>query len=54
MFLKISQYSQEKTCVGGPQTATQVFFCEYCEIFKNSIFYRTPLGAASDCLKDAL
>ena len=21
---------------------TQVFSCEYCEIFKNSFFYRTP------------
>ena len=23
-------------------TPTQVFSCEYCEIFKNSFFYRTP------------
>ena len=35
---------------------TQVFFYEICEIFKNAIFYRTPLLAASvffmgvDCL----
>ena len=26
---------------------TRVFYCEYCEIFKNSFFYRTPLMAAS-------
>ena len=26
---------------------TQVFSCEYYEIFKNSFFYRTPLWAAS-------
>ena len=26
----------------------QVFSCEYCEFFKNSIFYRTAPVAASD------
>ena len=26
---------------------TQMFPCEYCEIFKNSFFYRTPRVAAS-------
>ena len=25
----------------------KIFSCEYCEIFKNSLFYRTPLVAAS-------
>ena len=29
------------------ETRTQVFSCEYCETFKNSFFYRTPLMAAS-------
>ena len=29
------------------ETPTQVCSCEYCEIFKNSFFYRTPLVAAS-------
>ena len=24
-----------------------MFFCEYCEIFKNSFFYITPMAAAS-------
>ena len=24
------------------ENLTQVFFCEFCEIFKNSFFYRTP------------
>ena len=24
-----------------------MFFCEFCEIFKNTFFYRTPLVAAS-------
>ena len=29
------------------ETSTQVFFCKYCEIFKNSFFYRPLLVAAS-------
>ena len=29
------------------ETATQVFSCEYYEIFKNTLFYRTPPMAAS-------
>ena len=59
--LKVSQYSQENTCVrvsidnaAGLQpcnfikeTQTQVFSCEYCEIFKNSFFYRAPPVTAS-------
>ena len=28
---------------------SQVFSCEFCEIFKNAYFYRTPLVAASVC-----
>ena len=31
------------------ETVTQVFFCEFCKIFKNTFFYRTPLVAASAC-----
>ena len=31
-------------------TEKQVFSCEYCKIFKNSFFYRTPLAAASGFL----
>ena len=42
VFLKMLLYSLEKTCVGG-DILTQVFSCEYFEIFKNSFFYRTPL-----------
>ena len=26
------------------ETLVQVFSCEFCEIFKNTFFYRTPLG----------
>ena len=29
------------------QTLAQVFSCEFCEIFKNTYFYRTPLVTAS-------
>ena len=29
------------------QTLAQMFFCEFCEISKNTFFYRTPLVAAS-------
>ena len=52
MFLKISQYAKENTCVGvsfqqkpvglqlyEKETTTQVFYCEYCEIFKNIFFF---------------
>ena len=28
------------------KTIAQVFSCEYCEIFKDSFFYRTPLMTA--------
>ena len=35
MFLEISQNSQEKTCV---KSLAQVFFCEFCEISKNTFF----------------
>ena len=53
LFLKISQYSQENACVrvsfqssSGPsdlqlfkkEFPLQVFFCEFCEIFKKAYF----------------
>ena len=57
-ILKISQNSQENTCVGvsflinlhasglqlyqKKETPTQVFSCEFSEIFKNPFFFRTP------------
>ena len=31
-----------------PETMAQVFSCEFCEISKNTFFYRTPLLAASE------
>ena len=48
------QYSHENTCVGvsfnkisGLKPPTQVFFCEYCKIFKNSFFYRPTFRRAT-------
>ena len=41
-FLKISPISQKCTCAGVS------FHCEIGEIFKNTLFYRTPPVAASD------
>ena len=35
------------------KTLVQVFSCEFCEIFKNVLFYRTHLVAASDFWKTA-
>ena len=29
------------------ETLVQVFSCDFCEIFKNTFFYRTPLVAAT-------
>ena len=34
------------------ETLAQVFFCEFCEISKNTLFYRTSLVAASVCLQN--
>ena len=41
MFLEISKNSPENTCA-------LVFSCEFCEISKNTFYYRTPLVAASE------
>ena len=57
--LEISQNSQESTCarvsfvtkfiktILFKETLAQVFSYEFCEIFKNTFFHRTPLVAAS-------
>ena len=58
VFLKISQSSQENICARvsflikkrlfiKKETLAQMFYCEFCEIFKNIFFYRTPLVAVS-------
>ena len=65
VFLKISQNSQENTCARvsfllklqafcdliRKEILAQVFSCEFCEICKNTYFYRTPLVAASVQMK---
>ena len=56
VFLEFSQNSQENTCARvyfliklqsflKKDTLTQVFSCEFCEISKYTLFYRTPLLA---------
>ena len=59
MFLKISQYSQENTCLGAASVDSRAAIFQESlaltlkwnaltsEIFKNSSFYRTPLMAGS-------
>ena len=32
------------------KTLAQVFSCEFCKIYKNTFYYRTPLVAASGVL----
>ena len=64
VFLEILQNSQENTCARVSfynklaglrpetllkwETLVQVFSYEFCEISKNTLFYRTPLVAVSD------
>ena len=51
VFLKISQNSQEKICARvsflinfvTKETLAQVFSCEFCEIFKNTLFIENLL-----------
>ena len=61
-FLEILQNSQENTCtrvsflIKLPQacnfikkeTLAQTFYCEVCEISKNTFFHKTPLVAVSE------
>ena len=58
LFLEILKNSQKNNCAGVSfliklQALAQVFFCEFCEISKNTFFNRTPPVAASvvDTLK---
>ena len=58
VFLEVSQYSLENICVGVffnkvagfglklylKETSTQMFSCEYCEIFTSRFFFRTQFG----------
>ena len=49
--LEILQNLPENTCARDSlliKLQAQVFSCEFCEISKNTYFYRTPLVATSD------
>ena len=63
LFIEISPNSYQNTCARvsffiklqasicnfiKKETSAQVFLFEFCKIFKNTYFYRTPLVAASD------
>ena len=49
VFLKISQNSQENTCTRVSfSIKLQAQTCEFCEILKNTFFYRAPPVAASE------
>ena len=53
VFLKFLQNSQENTCARvsffiKKEALVQVFSHEFFKIFKNTLFHRTPLVAASD------
>ena len=46
IFLKISQNSQKNTCA-NVSFLIKLQACEFCKIFKSSLFQRTPSMAAS-------
>ena len=61
VFLEVSQNSQENTCARISflikmlaeacnfikiETLVQMFYCEFCEISRNTFIYRTPPVAA--------
>ena len=50
--LEISENSPEARNFIKNETLAQVFSCEFCEISKNTFFYRTPLMAAYVFLKN--
>ena len=51
VFLEISQSSQENTCARVSFLIKLKAWGEFCEISKNSFFYRTPPLAASEICK---
>ena len=45
----LNKFSEAAICrYLSKQTRTQMFSCKYCKISMNSLFYRTPLMAASE------
>ena len=57
MILKMSQNSQENTCVAvffnnaAGMKAPAFFLCEFCKIFKNTFITEHRVTAASVCFK---
>ena len=52
MFLKISQNSKENTCACNfikKKTLAQLFSCEFCEMFKNTLFAEHLWTTFSGC-----
>ena len=47
LFNKVADLKPEACNFIKKETVAQVFSCEFCEIFKNTFSYRTPLVAAS-------
>ena len=47
VFLEISQNSKENNCA-RKITLSLLFSCQFCEITKNTFFYRAPLVAPSN------
>ena len=46
--------SPEELQLNLKETPTQVFYCEYCEIFKNAYFEKYLQTAASDTIEKAI
>ena len=47
LFNKVADLKPEACNFIKKETVAQVFSCEFCEIYKNIFYYRTPLLAAS-------
>ena len=46
----LTNHSPKASNFINKETLAQVFYCEFCEIYKNTFHYRTPLVAASGVL----
>ena len=53
-FIFYKKYFLEAFNFIKKETLAQVFSCEFCEISKNTFFYRTPPVAASDIHRSKL
>ena len=50
MFAKFGGLRPQACNFIKKEALAQVFSCEFCEIYKKTSYYRTPLVAASDVL----